>query len=121
VANPGEESDKAPLLELPGMLSVLFVDDDLMLRKLFARAVRKVVSEWDIQEAANGESALWLVDKQTYDLIFLDQYVASVETQLLGAETARVLRAKGVKSKICGLSVNDIEKRFLESGADAFI
>jgi hypothetical protein len=45
VANPGEESDRAPLLELPRMLSVLFVDDDLMLRKLFARAVRKVVSE----------------------------------------------------------------------------
>jgi DNA-binding response OmpR family regulator len=100
---------------------VLFVDDDLMLRKLFARAVRKVMPEWDVQEAASGESALRLVDKQSYDLIFLDQYMASVEKQLLGTETARALRAKGVMSKICGLSANDIEKSFLESGADAFI
>jgi two-component system invasion response regulator UvrY len=110
-----------PLLELPEKLSVLFVDDDLMLRKLFARAVRKVMPAWDVQEAANGESALQLVDKQSYDLIFLDQYMASVEKQLLGTETARVLRAKGVKSKICGLSANDIEKSFIDSGADAFI
>jgi signal transduction histidine kinase/CheY-like chemotaxis protein len=121
VANPGEESDTAPLLELPEKLSVLFVDDDLMLRKLFARAVRKAMPEWDVQEAANGESALRLVDKQSYDLIFLDQYMASVEKQLLGTETARALRAKGVKSKICGLSANDLDKSFLESGADAFI
>jgi CheY-like chemotaxis protein len=77
--------------------------------------------EWDVQEAANGETALRLVDKQSYDLIFLDQYMASVEKQLLGTETARALRAKGVKSKICGLSANDIEKGFLGSGADAFI
>jgi hypothetical protein len=26
-----------------------FVDDDLMLRKLFARAVRSVMPEWDVQ------------------------------------------------------------------------
>jgi signal transduction histidine kinase/CheY-like chemotaxis protein len=121
VANSGEESDTVPLLKLPEKLSVLFVDDDLMLRKLFARAVRNVMPEWDVQEAANGESALLLVDKQSYDLIFLDQYMASVEKQLLGTETARALRSKGVKSKICGLSANDIKKSFLESGADAFI
>ena len=121
VADSGEESDKVPLLVLPEKLSVLFVDDDLMLRKLFARAVQKAMPEWDVQEAANGETALRLVDKQSYDLIFLDQYMASAEKQLLGTETVRALRAKGVESKICGLSANDIEKSFLESGADAFI
>jgi signal transduction histidine kinase/CheY-like chemotaxis protein len=121
VANSGEETDTAPLLKLPEKLSVLFVDDDLMLRKLFVRAVRNAMPEWDVQEAANGETALRLVDKQSYDLIFLDQYMASVEKQLLGTETARALRSKGVKSKICGLSANDIKKSFLESGADAFI
>jgi signal transduction histidine kinase/CheY-like chemotaxis protein len=121
VANSGEASDTAPLLELPEKLSVLFVDDDLMLRKLFVRAVRTAMPGWDVHEAANGETALRLVDKQSYDLIFLDQYMASVEKQLLGTETARALRAKGTTSKICGLSANDIEKSFLESGADAFI
>ena len=47
--------------------------------------------------------------------------MASTEKQLLGTETIRELRAKGVKSKICGLSANDTEKAFLGAGADGFI
>jgi hypothetical protein len=46
--------------------------------------------------------------------------MASVQEQLQVKETVRALLAKGVKSKIYGLSANDIEKSFLESGADAF-
>lgn len=40
---------------------------------------------------------------------------------MLGTETVRALRAKGVKSIICGLSANDMQAQFLESGANAFI
>jgi CheY-like chemotaxis protein len=47
--------------------------------------------------------------------------MASVEKQLLGTETTRALRAKGVTSRICGLSANDMENAFYESGADAFL
>ena len=47
--------------------------------------------------------------------------MASVEKQMLGTETARALRSKGVKSIICGLSANDMEQQFLESGADTFM
>lgn len=48
--------------------------------------------------------------------------MSSTEKQLLGTETARNLRAKGVKEPIiCGLSANDIEFNFLRNGADAFL
>jgi DNA-binding response OmpR family regulator len=47
--------------------------------------------------------------------------MASVEKQLLGTETTRALRSKGVTSIICGLSANDVKRAFLESGADAFL
>ena len=47
--------------------------------------------------------------------------MASVEKQLLGTETARALRSKGVTSIICGLSANDMQQQFLESGADTFL
>jgi PleD family two-component response regulator len=50
-----------------------------------------------------------------------DEYMASVEKQLLGTETTRALRAKGVKSLICGLSANDMKDIFLENGANDFI
>jgi CheY-like chemotaxis protein len=106
---------------LPDQMAVLFVDDDHMLRKLFVRAVRRVAPQWTIHEAASGETAIQLVDSQDYDLIFMDQYMASTEKTLLGTETVRVLRSKGVQSILCGLSANDLEKAFVTAGADAFI
>mmetsp|Transcript_5570 Transcript_5570/g.8534 ORF Transcript_5570/g.8534 Transcript_5570/m.8534 type:complete len:862 (+) Transcript_5570:152-2737(+) len=119
--------DELPLItkesvqELPDNLSVLIVDDDLILRKLLTRSLRRVAPTWSIQEAANGETALTLTDTDTFDLIFLDQYMASVEKQLLGTETAFALRAKGITSRICGLSANNLEDAFLESGANSFL
>ena len=107
--------------ELPENLKVLFVDDDMVLRKLFARSVKKAAPTWDSYEASNGETALRLVETEKYDLIFMDQYMASVEKQLLGTEATRALRAMGVDSVICGLSANNSEDMFINAGADAFL
>jgi CheY-like chemotaxis protein len=110
-----------PSLELPESLMVLFVDDDTVLRKMFTRALRRIAPNWDISEASNGETALRLVNSESFDLIFMDQYMASIEKQLLGTETVRALRANGFKNTICGLSANDKAQEFLEAGADAFM
>jgi len=114
------EDDEMCVLNLPENLSVLFVDDDPILRKLFSRTVQTVAPSWRIREASNGETALRLVNETAFDLIFMDMYMASVEKQLLGTETVRELRARGVTCRICGLSANDKETEFLEAGADAF-
>jgi CheY-like chemotaxis protein len=119
-ASPFTVEDDSSSQELPEKLSVLFVDDDPILRKLFARTVRTVAPQWTIREAANGETALQLVDSHQFDLIFVDMYMASVEKQLLGTETVVAMRHKGLKCRICGLSANDKEREFLEAGADAF-
>ena len=95
------------LPELPECLSVLFTDDDPVLRKLFSRRMRTVAPKWKIREAANGETALRLVETEHFDLIFMDMYMASVEKQLLGTETVKALRQQGVDCRICGLSAND--------------
>jgi hypothetical protein len=47
--------------------------------------------------------------------------MASVEKSLLGTETVVELRRHGVKSRICGLSANDLEKEFLDAGANTFL
>lgn len=47
--------------------------------------------------------------------------MSSIDKQLLGTETARELRAKGVQSRICGLSANDCEESFLDAGANCFL
>lgn len=46
--------------------------------------------------------------------------MASIEKQLLGSETVALLRSQGIQCRICGLSANDVEKQFLQSGADTF-
>lgn len=117
--SPQKEGEE-PLKELPEKFSVLFVDDDPILRKLFSRSLRTVAPGWTIREAANGETALKLTDTESFDLIFMDMYMASVEKQLLGSETIVALRQKGVKCRICGLSANDKEAEFIEAGADCF-
>lgn len=99
---------------------MLFVDDDPILRKLFARTVRMVAPNWNIREASNGETALQIVENTHFDLIFMDMYMASVQKQLLGSETVSELRNRGITCRICGLSANDKEAEFLEAGADVF-
>ena len=49
------------------------------------------------------------------------QQMASIEKQLLGTETVRALRSRGVESLICGLSANDLEQQFKEAGANHFL
>jgi len=106
---------------LPENLSVLFVDDDSVIRRMFTRALQRVAPSWDIQEASNGETALRMVGTRDFDIIFMDHYMASIEKQLLGTEATQALRDKGIESIICGLSANDVEEQFLNSGADAFM
>jgi len=63
------------LNELPQALSILFTDDDTIIRKMFSRSLKRVAPGWDIQEASNGETALRMAESKTFDLIFVDQYV----------------------------------------------
>jgi hypothetical protein len=75
---------------LPESMTLLIMDDDSMIRKMFRRAVLRLLAPtWTIEEARNGETALQIVESNTFDLMFMDQYMASIEKQLLGTETTR--------------------------------
>ena len=108
-------------MEIPSHLKVLLVDDDMIVRKLFIRSVRRCCPSWDIEEASNGEAALQMIDKTNFDMIFMDHYMPCHGRPLLGTETVRLMRIKGARSVICGCSANEMEAEFLESGADAFV
>jgi CheY-like chemotaxis protein len=110
--------------QLPEHFSVLFVDDDKILRKLFVRSLRRIRPDWSIHEKESGEAALEMVDNneiKSLDLIFMDQYMASHGNRLLGTETVVQMRKRGVDCTICGLSANDLADAFTEAGADAFL
>lgn len=70
---------------LPEKLSILFVDDDMILRKLFGRSVKRICPDWDIEEACNGETALRMAETKTYDVIFLDHVSTAPFTTLPSA------------------------------------
>ena len=79
--------------QLPRYLNVLFVDDDRNIRKLAIRSLRRVRPDWTIREAASGEACLQVCSNPDtiFDLIFMDQYMTSVEQCLKG------------KSDCCGI------------------
>ena len=79
----GLEGKKAG--EHPDGISVLFVDDDAMLRKLFMRAVKRVaLPSWTIEDASSGEMALKVCESNQSNMVFMDQYVASTPSSYWG-------------------------------------
>jgi DNA-binding response OmpR family regulator len=85
------------------------------------RSLKRAAPSWNVDQAPNAETALEMVVSNTYDIIFIDQYMASNQKQLLGTESVPLLREKGVTCLICGLSANDMENQFIEAGANSFI
>lgn len=85
----GMGDDEVGTMELPQSLSVLFVDDDRIIRRLFCRALENAAPTWSITQAANGETALQMVqekeiDSSSFGIIIIDQYMASVHKEFVG-------------------------------------
>ena len=102
----------------------MFVDNNHVLSRLASRAIGKVAPGWTIREGASGEAAIRLLSEASEgppDIMFVDQYMTSVEQSLVGTETVRAMRANGVNSIVCGLSANDPGEGFQKAGADAFV
>jgi len=110
-------------ITLPENVRVLFVDDNLILRKLFRRTIQRVAPTWHVEEASSGEIAIDMVKKSSgdYGINFMDQCMTSIEKHMLGSETTHLLREMGVTCAICGLSTNNVEDAFMANGATSFL
>lgn len=69
ITAPTTPTEDALEPKLPEKLSVLFVDDDMMIRKLFIRSLKRVVPEWDCQQASSGELGLQMAKEKNFDLV----------------------------------------------------
>jgi hypothetical protein len=63
---------------LPKSLHVLFTDDDMILRRMFVRSLKRTCPGWIISESSNGETALRMAQSAKFDVIFMDHYVSTV-------------------------------------------
>ncbi|XP_056168145.1 two-component response regulator 24-like isoform X2 [Syzygium oleosum] len=98
-------------------LSVLIVDDELLVRKVHERLVSKleVAKQVQTQTATNGKEALDLhLSGSSFDIILVDLQMPIMD----GTEE---LRAMGVESMIVGVTSVDAgadKEAFMEAGLD---
>ncbi len=101
----------------------LVVDDARDMRRLMSALLEKAGDR--VEQAENGQLALERVAEagaagRGYDLVLLDMQMPVLD----GYDTARRLRASGVRAPIIALTANNMpgdRERCLEAGCDAFV
>jgi CheY-like chemotaxis protein len=75
------------------MGKILIIDDEQAIRK----ALKEILEyeSFEVTEAEDGPSALKLVDKETFDLIFCDVKMPRMD----GVEVLSKLKEKGIETK----------------------
>jgi HD-like signal output (HDOD) protein len=68
----------------PKRVRILFVDDEAPVLNILAVAMRPMAKEWDAHYAESGESALKLLDQQSFDVVVSDMRMPGINgAQLL--------------------------------------
>ena len=99
-------------------MRTLVVDDTKTMRKIMRRVLDRSVFRFTVEEAADGEKALKLIDDQNFDIVFLDFNMPGLD----GIETLERVRASGALCKVIMVSAEPDQQRIglaLEKGAVA--
>jgi signal transduction histidine kinase/CheY-like chemotaxis protein len=106
-------------LPLTDPLKVLIIDDIKMNRSMLIRRFQKSIApNCVITEATTGEESLTLCEKESYDVIIVDQYMHEAGGVMVGTDAIIAMRRLKVQSVIIGCSGNDLDAKFIAAGAD---
>lgn len=98
---------------------ILVVDDNFVNRKVFVNLLK--ASKMQIDEASSGEMCLSMVEKNAYDLIFLDHMMPGLD----GIETLKQIKQDGDKhTVVIALTANAIKgarEMYLKEGFDNYL
>lgn len=100
------------------MANILFVDDEVNLRKLVSYDLKQAGFNFSICE--NGEEALEMVRKQKFDLCIIDWMMP----KLSGLELVKILRKEGSDAILIMLTAKDEEEDLIdafEAGVDDYV
>ncbi|XP_030477141.1 two-component response regulator 24-like [Syzygium oleosum] len=112
------DSDNSGLMR--EKLSVLIVDDELLVRKVHEKLLSKLklAKQVQTQTATNGKEALDLhLSGSSFDIILMDLQMPIMD----GTEATKELRAMRVESMIVGVTSVDAgadKEAFMEAGLD---
>jgi len=99
-------------------MKILVVDDETKVAGALAEGFR--AEHYDVEIAATGEDAFFLLSAETFDLVVLDLMLPGRS----GIDILRTLRQRGVSTPVLILSARDaVEDRVLglDSGADDYV
>ena len=100
------------------MANILFVDDEVNLRKLVSYDLKQAGFDFSVCE--NGEDALALVRKQKFDLCIIDWMMP----KLSGLELIKIMRKEGMDAVLIMLTAKDEEEDLIdafEAGVDDYV
>lgn len=100
------------------MANILFVDDEVNLRKLVSYDLKQAGFNFSVCE--NGEEALEMVRKQKFDLCIIDWMMP----KLSGLELVKILRKEGSDAILIMLTAKDEEEDLIdafEAGVDDYV
>ena len=126
LASPAEDArrdqSKGAALEKEGIVKILVAEDNHVNRMLIFRLLKK--HGYEIVLAENGQEALDAVDRERFDLVFMDVQMPVLD----GLETMRIIRGKEINSgkhlPIIALTAHAMKgdrERCLEAGADDYL
>lgn len=111
--------------------SVLVVDDVPLNRKFLIWKFKNLFGkDWSGDEASSGEEAIKMMEKRSYDIVFMDQDMHDSKmsrrgnVQLQGDQAVRIVRQTDKKTFIAMCTANcDYEsmKRYSDAGANAVV
>jgi len=103
---------------VPETISVLVVDDDPAMRKVFHASL--AASGFQVEACGSGQEALSIVPRHAFDLVLLDVSMPGMG----GVETCRKIRELAPRIGILMVTVRDAEEDkvlALEAGADDYV
>ena len=101
-------------------LKFLIVDDHKIFRKSLKMTIQRLFPDSMFKEAENGLEFLEIIEKDNYDLIFMDMKMPEMN----GIEATKIAVKKLPDLKILGISMfssNEVVDKFLSVGAKGFI
>jgi CheY-like chemotaxis protein len=114
-----------PRVEDLGYLRVLVVDDNEMIRDMFAYGVRKYFRQRDcdveVEIVGDGQSAWERLSRESYDLVLVDHYMPVLQ----GASLMQMIRAEPHLRALPIVAVSGggagVRSECLAAGADVFL
>lgn len=90
-------------------LNILVVDDDVAIRKLFERILKK--EEHRVTTVSNGKEAIKAVGKKPFDIVFLDVVMPEMD----GLEVFKAIKKINSETIVIMMSGYPVEERIKEA------